>query len=44
MVHPREGQMKPATHFVGFRSDEYTRALRIWKPDFSTALERETAR
>lgn len=26
--------MKPATHFVGFRSDEYVRALRVWKPDF----------
>ena len=25
---------RPATHFVGFRSDEYTRALRVWKPDF----------
>lgn len=24
----------PATHFVSFRSDEYTRALRVWKPDF----------
>ncbi len=28
MAHPREGEMKPATHFVGFRSDEYTRAPR----------------
>lgn len=26
--------MKSATHFVGFRSDEYVRALRVWKPDF----------
>lgn len=26
--------MKPATHFVGFKGEEYTRALRVWKPDF----------
>lgn len=26
--------MRPATHFVGFKGEEYTRALRVWKPDF----------
>lgn len=27
--------VKPALHFVGFRGDEYTRAVRIWgKPSF----------
>ena len=26
--------LKPATHFVGFKGEEYTRALRVWKPDF----------
>jgi hypothetical protein len=27
--------MKPALHFVGFKGDEYTTAVRIWgQPDF----------
>ncbi len=26
--------MRPAIHFVGFKGDEYVRALRVWKPDF----------
>lgn len=41
--------MKPATHFVGFRGQEYLSALRVWgQPDFvhmgnDTRMRREVA-